>query len=704
MAEKREKPKRPRVLPASQPQPSTMSKQIVLVTGGTGYVGSHIISQLLAQNRYTVRATARPGKVVKIRSIFPDAGDDLQITEVESLTADHTAALHGVTAIIHCASSGFRRIKNGQETFDGAYHGSIHLVKSAITAGIKKIVVTGTYASLFDADFKAAFGTDILNANSWGSVTLEGVNTETDDRMTLYQVGKMLSEKKIWELAHENPDVDVTVVLPSVIFGPYVKGFPISELENQRDLGTIDFLYSLITGGPGGPNTYPAVPVGHMVDVRDVAKAHVKSLDVPPLRNGKDKRLIIMSKVFTWKELAQFLRQKRPELASRLPNEEAVSGPQTSAPLNIDLAKEVLGLSTYIPWGETVLATIDEGLRWENRKLNWTRRLHVISQLLAQKQYTVRATARPGKASKIRSIFPEAGDNLQVVVVESLTADHTAALLGITAIIHCASPGFRQNEKGEDTFNGSYHGSIHIVKAAISAGVKKIIVAGTFSSLFDGEFFPLEVIFQLRNLPLADFKAAFGTDILNANSWGSTTLESAKPETDNLMAVYQAGKMLPERKIWEFAHESPDVDVTVVLPPAIFGPFTARTVNFVYTLITGTYPPVSVGHMVDVRDVAKALVKSLDAPPLKNGRDKRLLIMGNIMGKFFTWKKLAQLLREKRPELASRLRNEEAVLGPQTSAPLDINLAKEVLGLSTYIPWEGTVLDTIDEGLRWENQ
>ncbi|KAJ7593884.1 hypothetical protein C8J56DRAFT_925460 [Mycena floridula] len=344
-----------------------MSKQIVLVTGGTGFVGSHVISQLLAQSRYTVRATARTGKVSKIQAIFPDAGDNLQVVEVESLTADHTAALRGVTAIIHCASPGFLKNETGQEIFDGSYHGSIYLVKAAIAAGIKKIVVVGTFASLFDADFKAAFGSETLNENSWGSTTFESVNPETDASAAVYQAGKMLSEKKIWELAHQNPDVDVTVVLPPAIFGPLVKGFPLPK--NREDLGTIDFVYALITGGPEGPNTYPTAPAAHMVDVRDVAKALIKSLNAPPLKNGKDKRFLIKSKIYTWKELAQFLRQKRPELASRLPNEEAILGPQTSAPLDIDLAKKVLGLSTYIPWEETVLATIDEGLRWENQNL-----------------------------------------------------------------------------------------------------------------------------------------------------------------------------------------------------------------------------------------------------------------------------------------------------------------------------------------------
>ncbi|KAJ7593811.1 hypothetical protein C8J56DRAFT_1160580 [Mycena floridula] len=335
-----------------------MSKPIVLVTGGTGFLGAHVISQLLAQKQYTVRATARPGKASKLRAIFPDAGDSLQVSEVESLTADHTTALNGVFAVIHCASPSYLTGDKGPAIFDGAYHGSIHLVEQAISAGIKKIIVTGTFASLVDIDFKAAFGDEPLTAKSWGSVTFESVDLEKDELMAIYQSAKILSEKRIWELAHENPDVDVTVLLPPALFGPFADRFPLPA--TREGLGTVDFVYSLLTNG----SEYAPNPLGHMIDVRDVAKAHVLSLEAP---SGKDKRLIISSKSFTWKEAADVVRKNRPELGSRLPRKTAVSPPQSRAPLDTSLAAKTLGLSTYIPWEETILASIDQALIWERQ-------------------------------------------------------------------------------------------------------------------------------------------------------------------------------------------------------------------------------------------------------------------------------------------------------------------------------------------------
>jgi len=102
-------------------------------------------------------------------------------------------------------------------------------VKQAIAAGVKKIVVTGTFATLFDckciwlpstrhqptrstpsADFQSAFGTRVLTEKDFGSVTLESIDLNKDG-MQVYQEAKTLADKKIWELAHEHPQVDFTV-------------------------------------------------------------------------------------------------------------------------------------------------------------------------------------------------------------------------------------------------------------------------------------------------------------------------------------------------------------------------------------------------------------------------------------------------------------------------------------------------------------
>ncbi|KAE9398644.1 NAD(P)-binding protein [Gymnopus androsaceus JB14] len=330
-----------------------MSKGTILVTGGTGFLGAHLISQLLEKG-YTVRATARSAS--KLQSIFPKVSpEQLEVVEVPTLTSDHSAALKGVDALIHSASPIFGPGVSGQELFSGNYDGTVALVKQAIATGVKKIIVTGTFATLFDSDFQSAFGTRVLTEKDYGSVTLETIDLNKDGLQVNIEA-KTVADKKIWELAHEHPEIDFTVVLPTLIFGPQLSLLT----SSPSSLGTNGFIQMLFAP------EYPPIPFGHMIDVRDVARAHVLALTTPPVP-GRDKRFIIVNSTFQWKDVAALIRNKRPELAGRLPKETSIPVPQSSAPLDTTFSEEVLGMTSYIPQEETFLAALDVVLEWESK-------------------------------------------------------------------------------------------------------------------------------------------------------------------------------------------------------------------------------------------------------------------------------------------------------------------------------------------------
>ena len=202
-----------------------------------------------------------------------------------------------------------------------------------------------------------------MTAQSWGSVPFSSIDPTADTKY-IYQTSKTAAERELWAIAMSNPTVDFTTIVPPAIFGPFVPHFPNSQ--NRTALGTNDFVYTLLTGGPEGQNTYPPVAIGHMVDVRDVAKAHVQALSVSPV-SAINKRLLISSGTFTWKATADLIRTARPELASRLPSESAQAVMQTNAPMDVSLAAKVIGMSenSYIRWEDTMLATIDAVVAWE---------------------------------------------------------------------------------------------------------------------------------------------------------------------------------------------------------------------------------------------------------------------------------------------------------------------------------------------------
>lgn len=210
----------------------------------------------------------------------------------------------------------------------------------------------------------------------WNMIKQEQVHMKDDNPagpVAAYLGAKVIAERKMWEFAEANPLVDFTsgmlfspysrthakrltpIVIPSGIYGPFADNFP--RPSNVPGLSSNQFIYMLLHGGPEGPNT-------HTVDVRDVAKVHILALSADPLPNKQQKRFLLSEGVHTWPEVADMVRKRRPELASRMPKDDATPPVQTNAPLDTSLVKKVLGFE-YRPWEEMFLTGLDECLKWD---------------------------------------------------------------------------------------------------------------------------------------------------------------------------------------------------------------------------------------------------------------------------------------------------------------------------------------------------
>ena len=86
-----------------------MTLGTVLVTGASGYIGSHVVSNLLARGR-DVRATVRdasdPGRVDHLRALPVSEGGSLEIVEMDLMDADSVSrAVAGCCEVIHTAAA-----------------------------------------------------------------------------------------------------------------------------------------------------------------------------------------------------------------------------------------------------------------------------------------------------------------------------------------------------------------------------------------------------------------------------------------------------------------------------------------------------------------------------------------------------------------------------------------------------------------------
>ncbi len=190
--------------------------------------------------------------------------------------------------------------------------------------------------------------------------------------------------------------------------------------------------------------------------------------------------------------------------------------------------------------------------------------------------------------------------------------------------------------------------------------------------------------------------------------------------------MYAAEKTLAERAIWEFAEKHPHIEVAsggclrdsqkesrffdercfVVNPPFFLGPFAPRftipdgsisalSTNFiVYDFLRPDGPPPPHGSWIDVRDVARATVLALKAPPTSEVGRKRFLMSGE---EWLNAKDVVDYIAEVRPELKDRL-SREAQAAPSGSMKnlMDNSRVKEVLGL-VLTPWKTTIIEAVDD-------
>jgi dihydroflavonol-4-reductase len=238
----------------------------VLLTGISGFIGLYCAKELLHAG-FKVRGTIRcPKKELVVRnSLKLNAGQSKRLTFVVlDLTLDDgwDDAAHGCDYVMHIASP-FRiaNPKNENEMIEPAVDGTKRVLGASQRANVKRVVVTGSIVSMMSSIRRGRFGPD-----DWTDVTYPNLST--------YIKSKTLAEKVVWNFVNPHQRFDnaemitpeLVVIAPGGVFGPPL-GKNISGQSHS-------VLKKMLNGKiPIVPDT--AFP---MVDVRDVAKLHVKSM------------------------------------------------------------------------------------------------------------------------------------------------------------------------------------------------------------------------------------------------------------------------------------------------------------------------------------------------------------------------------------------------------------------------------------------
>lgn len=238
----------------------------VLVTGGTGYLASWIVKQLLDQGlevRTTVRSLAQKDKYAHLTALAVKSKGVLRFFEADLLRkGSFSEAMAGCELVIHTASPfKISGIKDAQKDLvEPALEGTRNVLESVnATESVKRVVLTSSIVAVFgDAvDIRKTEGGVFTEAH-WNFSSSAGHQP--------YPYSKTVAEKLAWSMAGEQSRWDLLTINPGLIMGP--------SLSKRTDSTSIDLMLQLASG-----KFKTGVPSGAMsfVDVRDVAQAHIRA-------------------------------------------------------------------------------------------------------------------------------------------------------------------------------------------------------------------------------------------------------------------------------------------------------------------------------------------------------------------------------------------------------------------------------------------
>ncbi|MDQ0893582.1 SDR family oxidoreductase [Agromyces ramosus] len=281
-----------------------MSGELVVVTGGTGFVGAHCIVRLLEAGhrvRTTVRSMARADEVLQlVRAGGPRAAasaDGVEVIAADLLHDDGwPEAVAGASYVLHVASPfPMRQPADENELIAPARDGVLRVLRAARDAGVRRVVQTSSFAAV-------GYG----HAADPGRPYTEEDWTDPDGRnVTPYVKSKTIAELAAWGfIDREGGDLELAVVNPVGIFGPAL---------GQQLSTSVELLLGLLNGRA------PAVPPGTTtgVDVRDVADLHLRAMTHPDAAG--ERFLAVAGDPITFHELAILLREQLGRDAKHVP-------------------------------------------------------------------------------------------------------------------------------------------------------------------------------------------------------------------------------------------------------------------------------------------------------------------------------------------------------------------------------------------------
>ena len=298
--------------PPYHPIISHVNQKPILVTGIGGYIACHILEVLFSRG-YSVRGTVRstdPNRNRHVWSIYDkwrkvNSDIRLELFEADLLReGSFDDAVNGCDYVLHVASPFVLDVKDKQrDLIDPAKLGTLNVLRSCAKFHVRKVVLTSSIASITPAGVPTNCSrlTKVFDENDW--------NEQSSIDENPYYYSKKLAEEAAWDFMRDlertngtnggGEPMKLVVINPTLVWGPsHTKTINQSvSVVSKIALGEFPFIFNFSWCS---------------VDVRDVAEAHVRAIEIPTVSG----RYICGNETVSMNYMCKTMKKHFPQLSS----------------------------------------------------------------------------------------------------------------------------------------------------------------------------------------------------------------------------------------------------------------------------------------------------------------------------------------------------------------------------------------------------
>ncbi len=279
-----------------QPSPKNTT---VLVTGATGFIASWCIITLLDAGysvRGTVRSLSSADSWKKCLRPYTERAEEVSLFEADLMQDQGwDEAVAGCEFVLHLASPFPLEIPNDEhELIDPAVGGTLRVLAASARNRVRRVVLTSSVAAISSghADRNRTF-----TEEDWSHLNGD---------VPPYPKSKTMAEQAAWKFMQDLPagqEMELAVINPGYVLGPVL---------DDREITSIALHQTLMDGSIPGVTRMKL----NIVDVRDVARAHLAAMIVP---EAAGKRFICVADGIFLPEVAKILAAHFNPLGFKIP-------------------------------------------------------------------------------------------------------------------------------------------------------------------------------------------------------------------------------------------------------------------------------------------------------------------------------------------------------------------------------------------------